>query len=153
MDSPQILIVNGPNLNLLGRREPQTYGTDTLATLEARVRGVAEELGCRVDFRQHNHEGVLVDWIHEAGERHDGLVLNPGALTHYSYAIRDAVAAIVPTPVVEVHLSNVHAREPFRHYSVVSAVAAGIVIGWGALGYELALRGLVSRLRFAASSD
>jgi|SRR5579884_2121571 len=146
MDPLQILIVNGPNLNLLGRREPNAYGTETLATVEARVQTVAAELGCQIDFRQHNHEGVLVDWIQEAGERHDGVVLNPGALTHYSYAIRDAVAAIAPTPVVEVHVSNVHAREPFRHDSVVSAVAAGIIVGWGTLGYELALRGLVAKL-------
>jgi 3-dehydroquinate dehydratase II len=139
----RIRVLNGPNLNLLGRREPDVYGTTTLAEIEAALGSLAGELGCVLEFRQTNHEGVLVDWLQEAASS-DGVLLNPGALTHYAYALRDAIAAIRPVPVIEVHLSNIHAREDFRHLSVVSPVAAGIVMGWGALGYELALRGLVA---------
>jgi 3-dehydroquinate dehydratase-2 len=151
MPKHRILIANGPNLNLLGRREPGVYGTVTLAEISARLRVVAEELDCTVDVRQHNHEGVLIDWLQEAPETSDGVLLNPAGLTHYSYALRDAVAAIAPIPVIEVHISNIHAREDFRHLSVVSPVAAGIVMGWGALSYEVALRGLVAKLAAAAS--
>ena len=102
-------------------------------------------------MRQHNHEGVLIDWLQEAAGTSDGVLLNPAGLTHYSYALRDAVAAIAPIPVIEVHISNIHAREDFRHLSVVSPVAAGIVMGWGALGYEVAFRGLVAKLGATAA--
>jgi len=142
----RIGVLNGPNLNLLGTREPQIYGTLSLASIERRLRGLERELGCQVDFRQTNHEGVLVDWLQEAGTERDGVALNPAGLTHYSVAVRDAVAAIRPVPVVEVHLSNIHAREEFRHLSVVSPVASGVVMGLGALGYEVALRALVGLL-------
>jgi 3-dehydroquinate dehydratase II len=143
----RILVVNGPNLNLLGRREPAVYGTVTLGEITARLKEVAGELDCTIDVRQHNHEGVLIDWLQEAADTSDGVVLNPAGLTHYSHALRDAVAAIAPLPVIEVHISNIHAREEFRHLSVISPVAAGIVIGWGALGYEVAVRGLVAKLQ------
>jgi 3-dehydroquinate dehydratase-2 len=146
MADERVLVINGPNLNLLGSREPTVYGHDTLATTSDRLHSFAAELACSVEARQTNHEGVIVDWIHEAGESFQGVVLNPGALTHYAYAIRDAVAAI-DIPTVEVHISNVHAREAFRHVSVISPVAAGVVIGFGPLGYELALRGLIQQLR------
>jgi 3-dehydroquinate dehydratase II len=141
-----VAVLNGPNLNLLGQREPEIYGTETLTSVESRLQALAEELPCRIDFRQTNHEGVLVDWLQEAGREAAGVLLNPAALTHYSHALRDAVAAIRPVPVVEVHLSNIHAREEFRHISVISPVAAGIVMGWGPAGYEIALRGLVARI-------
>jgi 3-dehydroquinate dehydratase II len=144
VNTPRINVLNGPNLNLLGTREPGIYGTETVASIEKRLLRVAAELRCEVDVRQTNHEGVLVDWLQEP---HDGVVLNPAGLTHYSIAVRDAVAAISPVPVVELHLSNIHAREEFRHLSVVSPVASGIVMGMGALGYEVALRGVVQLLR------
>ncbi|QVT77840.1 3-dehydroquinate dehydratase [Nocardioides aquaticus] len=137
-------MLNGPNLNLLGTREPAVYGHDTLADVEDRCRRTATTLGLGLDFRQTNHEGVLVDWIQQAGAGVAagdvlGVVLNAGALTHTSVALRDAVVgAVVPT--VEVHLSNVHAREPFRHHSYLSPVARGVVVGLGPLGYELAVR-------------
>jgi 3-dehydroquinate dehydratase II len=146
MPKHRILVLNGPNLNLLGRREPTVYGTVTLGEIAERMRQLETELDCSVDFRQHNHEGVLIDWLQEAVGASDGVLLNPAGLTHYSHALRDAVAAIAPIPVIEVHISNIHAREEFRHLSVVSPVAAGIVMGWGALGYEIALRGLVAKL-------
>ena len=144
-----VLVLNGPNLNLLGTREPGVYGAATLADVEASCVAEGERLGVSVECRQTNHEGVLLDWIHEAGRRHAdgevlGAVLNPGAWTHTSVALRDAVAGS-GLPVVECHISNVHAREPFRHHSYVSPVAAGIVIGFGVQGYLLALAGLVSR--------
>ena len=150
MPKHRIRILNGPNLNLLGKREPTVYGTTTLDEISARMTELASELDCTVDFRQHNHEGVLVDWVQEASGQSDGVLLNPAGLTHYSVALRDAIAAIAPVPVIEVHISNIHAREEFRHLSVVSPVAAGIVMGWGALSYEVALRGLVAKLARAA---
>ena len=134
----RIWIVNGPNLNLLGEREPEVYGTTPLRTIEERTAALGDELGCSVDFRQSNHEGVLIDWLQAAKRESDGVLLNPGGLTHYSYALRDAVAALAPVPVIEVHVSNIHAREDFRHLSVISPVAAGIVMGWGPLGSEVA---------------
>ncbi len=139
-----VWVLNGPNLNLLGTREPAVYGHDTLADVEERCRRTCLALGIGLEFRQTNHEGVLVDWLQEAGAgtaRGDvlGVVLNAGALTHTSVALRDAVVgAAVPT--VEVHLSNVHAREPFRHHSYLSPVVRGVVVGLGPLGYELAIR-------------
>jgi 3-dehydroquinate dehydratase II len=141
-----LLVLNGPNLNLLGRREPATYGSETLADVAARLETLGAELDVDVELRQSNHEGELVGWIHDAWGAADGVVLNPGAFAHYSYALRDAVAAIEP-PVVEVHLSNIHAREEFRHRSVIAPVALGMISGLGAQGYELAVRALVAHLR------
>ncbi len=141
-----VTILNGPNLNLLGTRKPEVYGRATLADVEQQCRRQAEKWGLEVVFRQSNHEGQLVDWIHETGaavKRGEsiGAVYNPGAHTHYSYAIRDAIEA-ASLPVIETHISNVHAREEFRHHSVISPVAAGIIVGFGVLGYSLAIDGL-----------
>jgi 3-dehydroquinate dehydratase II len=146
MSDERVLVLNGPNLNLLGRREPTIYGTDTLADVGERLENLAVELGCTCDVRQTNYEGQLVDWLQEAWETADGVILNPAALTLTSYAVRDAIAAIDP-PVVELHISNIHARETFRSQSVITAVAAGMICGFGAAGYELAMRGLVEALR------
>ena len=139
----RILLVNGPNLNLLGTREPELYGEETLADVEALVARVAADFGIEVRAVQSNHEGVLIDAIHEA--RHDcsGIVINPGAFTHTSVALRDAIAG-VELPAVEVHLTNVHAREPFRHHSYISPVAAGVIVGCGVQGYEFAVRRLAA---------
>jgi 3-dehydroquinate dehydratase-2 len=145
VSSSRVLVVNGPNLDLLGRREPGVYGTDTLADLEARCRAAAAELGLEVDTRQSNHEGVLIDAVHEAMSDHGGVIINPGGYTHTSVALRDALAAL-PVPVVEVHLSNVHAREAFRSHSYVSPVATAVIAGAGITGYELALRLLAERI-------
>jgi len=145
----RVLVLNGPNLNLLGRREPAIYGTDTLADVSNRLERLAVELGCTCDVRQTNYEGQLVEWLHEAWETADGVILNPAAWTHNSYAVRDAIAAIDP-PVVELHISNIHARESFRGQSVITAVAAGMICGFGTAGYELAVRGLVEALRARA---
>jgi len=132
-----ILVINGPNLNLLGTREPHIYGSETLADVERRVRRRAADLGCDVEFRQSNHEGEIVTWLQEAPARYAAVVMNPGAFAHYSYAIRDAVTA-ASVRLVEVHISNIHAREEFR-ISVIAPVAAGMIAGLGTLGYELAL--------------
>jgi 3-dehydroquinate dehydratase II len=145
VSSSRVLVVNGPNLDLLGRREPTVYGTDTLADLEARCRTAAAELGLEVDARQSNHEGVLIDAVHEAMTDHGGVIINPGGYTHTSVALRDALAAL-PVPVVEVHLSNVHAREAFRSHSYVSPVATAVIAGAGITGYDLALRLLAERI-------
>jgi 3-dehydroquinate dehydratase II len=149
-DARTVLVLNGPNLNLLGTREPDVYGSATLADVEALCRAEAERHGLAVEARQSNHEGELVDWVQEAGRRFLagdvlGVVLNAGAYTHTSVALRDAVAG-TGVPVVEVHVSNVHAREPFRHHSYLSAVAAGIVVGFGVDGYALAITALARRL-------
>jgi 3-dehydroquinate dehydratase II len=135
-----IFILNGPNLNMLGKREPATYGNMSLAGIEQFCRQTAEDLGLEVDFRQTNHEGVLVDWIQEAGEASSGIVLNPGAYGHTSIAMHDAIRAVAPLRVVEVHLSNIHAREVFRHTSMIAPVAAGVICGFGPLGYAMALQ-------------
>ncbi|RMF69630.1 MAG: type II 3-dehydroquinate dehydratase [Alphaproteobacteria bacterium] len=142
----RIHVLNGPNLNLLGRREPAIYGHDSLADIEARLVTWGDARGVRMDFRQSNHEGVLIDWLHEAAEEADGVILNPGGLTHGSVALLDAIQAI-PIPVVEVHLSNIHAREDFRARSLTARAAAGIIAGFGALGYELAAEALLRLLR------
>ena len=139
-----VFILNGPNLNMLGKREPSVYGAATLADIEALCRHEADRLGLAVDFRQTNHEGTLVDWIQEAGEAASGIVLNPGAYTHTSIALQDAIRSIA-VPVVEVHLSNIFAREAFRHHSYVSPVASGVLCGFGATGYGLALAALAAR--------
>jgi 3-dehydroquinate dehydratase-2 len=146
-----ILVLSGPNLNLLGSREPSIYGRETLADIHARLGRLAGELGASVDCRQHNGEGDLIDALHGAAGRFDGVVFNPGAYAHTSYALRDAIAAI-GVPVVEVHLSNVFAREPFRHTSVIAPVVWGTLSGLGSMGYELALRALVMRARESATA-
>ena len=141
-----ILVFNGPNLNRLGTREPEVYGKTTLSELEAQCRHWGEESGQEVRCHQSNYEGQLIDWLHQAAdEAVRGIVLNAGGLTHTSVALRDAVSSI-PTPVVEVHLSNVHAREPFRHHSYLSAVCAGTVTGLGIYSYEAAIRFLARDL-------
>ncbi|NMO92600.1 type II 3-dehydroquinate dehydratase [Actinomycetospora sp. TBRC 11914] len=140
----RVLLLHGPNLNLLGRREPEVYGTTTLADIDARCRDLGAELGLEVDARQSNHEGVLIDAVQEAMTDFAAVVINPGGFTHTSVALRDALAAL-PVPVVEVHLSNIHTREPFRHHSYVSPVATAVIAGAGALGYELALRVCAAR--------
>jgi len=137
--APRILVLHGPNLNLLGRREPAVYGRTTLAEVDAAIRRHAETRGVEIDCRQSNHEGQLVDWIQgAAAEGFAAIVMNPGAFTHYSYALRDAVASVA-TPVVEVHLSNVHGREEFRRHSVIAAVASGQIAGFGPRSYLLGL--------------
>jgi len=136
-----VLVLNGPNLNMLGSREPGIYGDISLADIESDCRAAGAELGLSVDFRQTNHEGVLVDWIQEAVEAAKGIVINPGAYTHTSVALQDAIRA-VGLPVIEIHLSNIFAREPFRHHSYVSPVAAGVICGLGPQGYRLALEAL-----------
>jgi 3-dehydroquinate dehydratase-2 len=151
---PKILVLNGPNLNLLGTREPAVYGNATIADVEKACREAAQRHGAEIDFRQSNHEGELIDWLHEAGRSADGtlgVVFNAGAYTHTSLALHDAVKAIA-VPVVEVHVSNVHAREPFRHHSYLSPACAGIVVGFGIAGYALAIDGLagVAKARAAA---
>lgn len=151
MSGERILVLDGPNLNLLGRREPEIYGAHTLADVGRRLGALAETLGCEVEQRQSNHEGQLVDWMHEAWGTRDGIVLNPGAFMMYGYALRDAIAGIEP-PVLEVHISNIYARESFRHHSVLAAVTLGMVSGLGVLGYEIALRALVEHLRAAAAA-
>ena len=134
-----ILVLNGPNLNLLGTREPDIYGSDTLDEIAGRLEDRARELGLEIDMRQSNHEGHLVDWLHEAAASEaKAVLLNAGALTHTSVALHDAIRAI-PTPVIEVHLSNPHARERFRHRSFVAMAAKGTVAGFGAASYLLAL--------------
>lgn len=133
-----VLVLNGPNLNLLGLREPEVYGRDTLADVDALCRAAAAEHGLAADCRQSNHEGDLVDLVHEARTAHRGIVINPAGYGHTSVALRDALAA-VRLPVVEVHLTNIHRREPFRHHSHVSAVADAVVCGAGPHGYALAL--------------
>ncbi len=141
----RVLVLNGANLDLLGRREPEVYGRTTLADVDAGLQVLGRELGLRVELRQTNHEGVLVDWIHEAMAGVVGLVVNPAGWSHTSVVVRDALAALA-VPVVEVHLSNIHAREEFRHHSYVSAVAAAVIVGAGADGYTLALRHLAHLL-------
>ena len=143
--APSVLLLNGPNLNLLGTREPEVYGRTTLAEIEATCRVRAGELGLDLDCRQSNHEGNLLDWIQEASGKHDAIVLNPGAYSHTSIAIPDALKA-VGLPVVELHLSNIHKREPFRQKSYVSAVAEGVICGFGPQGYVLALEAVAQLL-------
>ena len=138
-----VLVLNGPNLNLLGTREPGTYGADTLADIEARLVAKAAARGVSLACRQSNHEGDLVTWIQEAGLAGTDVILNAGAYTHTSIALHDAIRA-AKTRVIEVHLSNVHAREDFRHHSFISPVARGVILGFGALSYDLALDALIA---------
>jgi 3-dehydroquinate dehydratase-2 len=146
---PSVLVLNGPNLNLLGTRKPEVYGWATLADVERLCRSTGERLGLGVEFRQTNHEGQLIDWIQEEGPRVKagesiGAVFNPGAFTHTSVALHDAIEA-VELPVIELHISNVHRREPFRHRSYISPVAIGIIVGLGVAGYGLAITALHER--------
>jgi 3-dehydroquinate dehydratase-2 len=134
-----VYVLNGPNLNLLGKRQPEIYGRETLADVEAECRRVGAELDLDIVFHQSNREYEIIDWIHEARERAGGIVINPAAFTHTSVAILDALNTFDP-PIIEVHISNVYKREPFRHHSFVSAVASGVIAGFGTQGYPLALR-------------
>lgn len=143
------IVINGPNLNRLGVREPEIYGNQTLADLEASLYEVSRQIRCTIEQRQSNHEGTLIDWIHEAEDHFDGIVLNAGAFTHYSYAIRDAIGS-VSVPVIEVHISNVHEREEFRSHSVISPVVKGQIVGLGFYGYTLAI---LSLLKLTDASD
>ena len=136
-----VYVLNGPNLNLLGKRQPEVYGVETLADIEASCRGAGAELQLEIEFRQSNREYEIIDWIHEARERAGGIVINPAAFTHTSVAILDALAAF-EGPIIEVHISNIHKREPFRRHSCVSGVASGVIAGFGAQGYALALQRL-----------
>jgi 3-dehydroquinate dehydratase II len=140
-----VFVLNGPNLNLIGEREPEIYGADTLAGIEESLRNQASQAGLEIQFRQTNHEGVLVDWVQEARASASALILNAGAYTHTSVAILDALRA-VDIPVIEVHLSNIFKREPFRHHSYVSPAATGVICGFGAQSYRLALSAVIEIL-------
>lgn len=135
-----VLILNGPNLNRLGKRQPEVYGTETLADIERDCRAYAEQLGLDVEFRQSNHEGEMIEWVHEAADNGWAVIINPGGWTHTSVALRDALAEVADgAGFVEVHISNVHAREEFRHHSYLSPIARGVVAGLGSYGYRAAL--------------
>ena len=148
MTHHHILVLNGPNLNLLGKRKPDVYGYETLGDVEAQCRRVAKDLGLTIDFRQSNAEHELIDWLHETREQVAGIVINPAAYSHTSVAIMDALATC-PCPIIEVHISNIHRRETFRHHSYVSRVAAGVICGFGTQGYALALHRLAVLLEKA----
>ena len=141
LDSRIVYVLNGPNLNLLGKRQPHIYGHETLADVEADCRKLAAELGLEIRFHQSNREYEIIDWIHEAREDGAGIVINPAAFTHTSVAILDALNTF-EQPVIEVHISNVHRREAFRHHSYVSGVASGVIAGFGTQGYQLAIQRL-----------
>ena len=148
---PKLLLLNGPNLNLLGSREPEVYGSATLADVEASARSLAASRGAEIECFQSNHEGALIDRIHAAKQsKVDAIVINPGGLTHTSVALRDALVGVA-IPFIEVHVSNVHAREEFRHRSYLSGVASGIVIGFGVAGYSMALNATLDRLAGASA--
>lgn len=137
----KILIIHGPNLNLLGEREPDIYGNDTMDSINAEIAKETQNLGLSCDFFQSNHEGEIIDKIHKVRKTHSGIIINPGAYTHYSYAIRDAIAAIT-IPCIEVHLSNVYSRDEFRSKSVIAPVCKGQIAGFGKQSYILALKGI-----------
>jgi 3-dehydroquinate dehydratase II len=142
----RLLLINGPNLNRLGKREPQIYGSKTLHDLEQELVRFAAQYDVQLTCYQSNHEGDIIDQIHASEDHFAGVVLNPGAFTHYSYAIRDAIAS-VNVPVIEVHISNIHARESFRHHSVIAPVTIGQIVGLGTTGYKLALLALVEKIK------
>jgi 3-dehydroquinate dehydratase-2 len=148
--SPRILVIHGPNLNLLGRREPEIYGRTTLDEINGQLAALGAQLGLALDTFQSNHEGAIVDCIQHAAGVYDGLIINAAAFTHTSIAIRDALA-MLKVPVIEVHLSNIHRREPFRHTSMTAGVVTGQILGLGAAGYALALRGLAEMVRPAVT--
>ena len=144
----RVLVLNGPNLNLLGTREPDVYGATTLGDIELALEDLARDLGATVDCRQSNQEGQLIDWLHDARDSFDGVVINPGGLTHTSVSLRDGIAA-AGLPTVEVHISNTQARESFRHQSLTAAVCIGSVVGFGKNSYALGLRALIDYLNAA----
>ena len=146
MAAKKILVLNGPNLNMLGRRQPQIYGRTTLGEIEKRVRALALELRVEIDFRQSNSEGELVTWIQQAADRFAALVINPAAYTHTSLALRDAVSA-AGIPTVEIHISNIHSREPIRYHSFTAEVAVGQIAGFGVDSYLLGLRAAVALIK------
>jgi 3-dehydroquinate dehydratase-2 len=146
MANAQILVLNGPNLNLLGKRQPEIYGSLSLSDIEQQVRALADELSVEIDFRQSNSEAELITWIHEAADKFGALVINPAAYTHTSLALRDAISA-VEIPTVEIHISNIHRREPFRHHSYIAEVAVGQIAGFGATSYLLGIRAAVELLQ------
>lgn len=156
MSTPSVLVLNGPNLNMLGVREPSVYGHETLAEIERACAARAAALGLALEFRQSNSEGDLIDWVQAARGVQSGIVINAGGLTHSSVALMDALAA-TELPVIEVHLSNIHRREEFRHFSYISRVARGVIVGLGGHGYELALEALARLVavqsRTKAASD
>jgi 3-dehydroquinate dehydratase II len=149
MMSRLVYVLNGPNLNLLGKRQPKIYGYETLADVEAECRRIGAELKLEIEFHQSNAEFQIIDWVHEARERAGGIVINPAAFTHTSVAILDALNTC-ECPIIEVHISNVHKREPFRHHSYVSSVASGVIAGFGTQGYPLALQRLARLIDEAA---
>lgn len=142
--SSRVLVIHGPNLNLLGQREPGIYGSTTLAELDASLQALAAELGVRLETRQSNHEGVIIDWIHGAVGQQDGIIINPGGYTHTSVAIADALRS-VPVPAIEVHLSNLFKRESLRHTSVTGVACVGVIMGLGPASYHLALRSFAAQ--------
>jgi 3-dehydroquinate dehydratase-2 len=142
----RVLVVHGPNLNLLGTREPEVYGSTTLEEIDAELTALAIKADCELESCQSNHEGVLIDRIHEARAWADGIIINPGGLTHSSVSLRDALSAC-DLPVVEVHISNIFAREAFRHVSLISGIALGLISGLGVRGYRLGLQALLEHLQ------